>query len=325
MSCHKPVTDSVCISELRTCQEVKKVGRSWYMWSNHTCKAKNTSMGRNGEREDVETFAFWTLPGTAVAVDVRFNNTLATFDCYSYAGPVPDVTWWKNGVVISLNETYQQSKVLLNATFGIYRITLNVTAEPAEIVGIYSCSVNNSRGRYHLSPRYTVLGETCDLLWLKLLLIQTPTAMNNVVFSQWVRAFLFAHTEINSSELTFHCTGTHCTVFIFVYEVLIYVQCNEKLAIFFCACGKVLATSWTFLALAVGHRSGWASKELRDLDVHDPICCPDVVVIAYTYALMHLRLWPMEYSHCDPSLIYLHSGQQFIHCNESCYCPISLS
>lgn len=141
-------------------------------------------MGGDGERVNVETFAFLTLPGTAAALRMFFNNTLATFDCISYAGPVTTVTWWKNGVVISLNATYQQSKVLLNATSGIYRITLNVTAEPDEIVGHYSCSVNNSRGRYIYFPTYNVIGETCDLLWLKLLLIQTPTAMNNVVFSQ---------------------------------------------------------------------------------------------------------------------------------------------
>lgn len=112
---------------------------------------------------NVETFAFLTLPGTAAALQMFFNNTLVTFDCISYAGPVTTVTWWKNGVVISLNATYQQSKVLLNATSGIYRITLNVTAEADEIVGRYSCSVNNSRGRYIYLPVYNVLGETFTL------------------------------------------------------------------------------------------------------------------------------------------------------------------
>ena len=61
--------------------------------------------------------------------------------------------------MISLNVTYTQSQVVTNATLGRYNTVLNITAEPAGIVGTYSCTVSNSRGMSTSPQPYTVRGE----------------------------------------------------------------------------------------------------------------------------------------------------------------------
>ena len=75
-----------------------------------------------------------------------YDNQSRTLTCTSYGGPATTVTWMKDGVVITLNATYQQTKRVVDPVWGMYQTVL--TIDPSVVImGTYSCTVENARGR----------------------------------------------------------------------------------------------------------------------------------------------------------------------------------
>ena len=51
--------------------------------------------------------------------------------------------------MITINATYQQTKRVVDPVWGIYQtvLTIDSSVSPSDIVGTYSCTVENARGR----------------------------------------------------------------------------------------------------------------------------------------------------------------------------------
>ena len=107
-----------------------------------------------------------SLTGGVVVSSLQFqlmselNATPPTFTltCTSTGGPATTVSWRRDGVVITPNATYQQTKSLVDPVRGTYQtvLTIDPSVSPNDIVGTYNCTVENTRGR---SSRIVVIGE----------------------------------------------------------------------------------------------------------------------------------------------------------------------
>ena len=95
--------------------------------------------------------AIITLPsfsGSPSVTSLRDDSQSRTLTCTSTGGPATNVTWWKDGVVVTLSATYQQTKRVVNPVTGTYQTVLiiNPSVGQSDIVGLYSCTVENARG-----------------------------------------------------------------------------------------------------------------------------------------------------------------------------------
>ena len=79
---------------------------------------------------------------------LTFNSSTNTLNCTSTGGPANTVTWRRDGVVITLNATYQQTKRVVDLVEGTYQtmLTIDPSVGPSHTVGIYNCTVENARG-----------------------------------------------------------------------------------------------------------------------------------------------------------------------------------
>ena len=86
-----------------------------------------------------------------------------TLTCISTGGPATTVTWRRDGVVIVLNATHQQTKSLVDPVVGTYQtvLTIDPSVDLWNIMGTYNCTVENDRGES--SETVIVPGETCPL------------------------------------------------------------------------------------------------------------------------------------------------------------------
>ena len=102
----------------------------------------------------------YSLPsGFPLVTYLGYDNQSRTLTCTSYGGPATAVTWRKDGTVITLNATYQQTKRLVDAVQGMYQTVL--TIDPSVlIVGTDNCTVENARGR---SSRIVIIGELISI------------------------------------------------------------------------------------------------------------------------------------------------------------------
>ena len=94
--------------------------------------------------------------GSPSATDLTFNGQSRTLTCTSTSGPAHNVTWRRNGVVITLNATYQQIQIVTSTTTSTYQTVLTIDPSVG-IVGTYNCTVENVRGRSSVT---VVVGET---------------------------------------------------------------------------------------------------------------------------------------------------------------------
>ena len=85
-------------------------------------------------------------PSGSPSVDsLRYDNQSRTLTCTSTGGPATTFTWRKDGVVIILNATYQQTKRVVDPVASTYQTVL--TIDPSvDIMGTYNCTVENARG-----------------------------------------------------------------------------------------------------------------------------------------------------------------------------------
>ena len=80
---------------------------------------------------------------------LRYDNQSRTLTCTSTGGPATTVTWRKDEVVITLNATHQQTKIVVDPVMSTYQtvLTIDPSVDQSDIVGSYNCTVENARGR----------------------------------------------------------------------------------------------------------------------------------------------------------------------------------
>ena len=117
-----------------------------------------------------EYFMLHIHAGSPSVTSLTYNNRSRTLTCTSTGGPATTVTWRRNGVVITLNATHQQTKTLVDPVTGTYQTVLTIDSSVglSGLVGNYNCTVENIRG---MSSRSVFVGETSSLL---LILAITP-------------------------------------------------------------------------------------------------------------------------------------------------------
>ena len=98
--------------------------------------------------------------GSPTVTSLTFDDQSRTLTCTSTGGPATTVTWKRDGVVITLNTTYQQTKRLVDPGNGAYQtlLTIDPSVGWSDMVGTYSCTVENVRGES--SETVVVPGET---------------------------------------------------------------------------------------------------------------------------------------------------------------------
>ena len=86
--------------------------------------------------------------GLPTVTNVTFDNQSKTLTCTSTGGPATIVTWRRDGAVITLNTTHQQTKSLVDPVTSTYQTVLTVDPSVGwiDIVGTYNCMVRNDRG-----------------------------------------------------------------------------------------------------------------------------------------------------------------------------------
>jgi len=84
--------------------------------------------------------------GVPTATTPVYNETTRSLTCTSTGGPATTVTWRKDGAVITLNATYQQTQVVTDPVTGTYQTVLTTDQNVTDFIGTYSCTVGNTRG-----------------------------------------------------------------------------------------------------------------------------------------------------------------------------------
>ena len=98
--------------------------------------------------------------GSPNITDVTYNDQSRTLTCTSTGGPATTVTWRRNGTVITLNATHQQTKRVIDTVAGTYQtlLTIDPSLDQIDIVGTYNCTVENDMG--YSSETVIVPGKT---------------------------------------------------------------------------------------------------------------------------------------------------------------------
>ena len=75
------------------------------------------------------------------------SEGLYSVTCITSGTPPTSVTWTRNGVVITVNESmYQSTQVLIDRNGTIYGSFLTINGTFEDAVGDYSCTAENSLG-----------------------------------------------------------------------------------------------------------------------------------------------------------------------------------
>ena len=98
--------------------------------------------------------------GSPNVTNLTFDDQSRTLTCTSTGGPATNVTWRRDGVVITLNATHQQTKSVVDSVNGTYQtvLTIDPSVGWSDIVGTYTYTVENARGVS--SESVVVPGET---------------------------------------------------------------------------------------------------------------------------------------------------------------------
>ena len=84
--------------------------------------------------------------GSPSITGLVYDRSTLTLTCTSTGGPATTVTWRKNGAVVEVDgSTYHQSQRVVNARTATYDNVLS-SADIANFVDTFTCSVTNSRG-----------------------------------------------------------------------------------------------------------------------------------------------------------------------------------
>lgn len=66
-----------------------------------------------------------------------------TLNCTSVGSPATNVTWTKDGEIV-VNDTFEVIQILQDGVTAMYSNLLKVYSEPSDVIGVYTCSVDNS-------------------------------------------------------------------------------------------------------------------------------------------------------------------------------------
>ena len=86
------------------------------------------------------------------------ENSTVTFQCTGTGVPEPEITWYRNGVLIT-DDRFSQSGPMLDSSSLIYSVTGSLTLNNAfdtDTDTNYSCTANNSAGSTSESFSLTV-------------------------------------------------------------------------------------------------------------------------------------------------------------------------
>ena len=152
--------------------------------------------------------------GTPSVTHVTYADQSRTLTCTSTGGPATTVTWRRDGVVITLNATHQETKRLVDLVNGTYQtvLTINSSVSQCGIVGTYNCTVENARGES--SGTVDVPGES----WIpsfdpKMSAYQTVLAIDQSV-GQIVRTYnCTVGMPGKYSFLLFNVSAYHCFIY----------------------------------------------------------------------------------------------------------------
>ena len=94
------------------------------------------------------SFVTTLYTGSPSVTGLAYDDQSRTLTCTSSGGPPVSVTWRRDGVVITLSATYQQTKSLVDSVTSTYQtvLTIDQSLEQMNITGTYSCTVENARG-----------------------------------------------------------------------------------------------------------------------------------------------------------------------------------
>lgn len=67
-----------------------------------------------------------------------------TLNCTSAGSPATNVIWTKDGEAVAANDTFEVVQILQDGVAATYSNLLRVYTQPSDVVGVYTCSVNNS-------------------------------------------------------------------------------------------------------------------------------------------------------------------------------------
>ena len=96
--------------------------------------------------------------GSPHVTNIGYNSLSNSLTCTSTGGPATTVIWRKDGAVITLNSTHQQTKRVVDPVASTYQTVLAIdpSVDQGSIVGSYCCTVENVRGR---SSLVVIVGE----------------------------------------------------------------------------------------------------------------------------------------------------------------------
>ena len=89
-----------------------------------------------------------SFSGSPSVTSLVYDNQSRTFTCTSTGGPATTVTWRRDGAMITLNATYQQTKTITDNSTSTYQtvLTIDSSVDHSDILGTYNCTVENDRG-----------------------------------------------------------------------------------------------------------------------------------------------------------------------------------
>ena len=142
--------------------------------------------------------------GSPNVTSLTFDDQSRTLTCTSTGGPATNVTWRRDGIVITLNATHQQTKSLVDPVNGTYKtiLTINSSVDQSDIVGTYSCTVENDRGES--SGTVVVTGETCSLATFLLFAYTTVFDAHIPLYCRKTILLFAAKCVVHTIQHTYH-------------------------------------------------------------------------------------------------------------------------
>ena len=70
-------------------------------------------------------------------------STAFTLNCTSVGSPASNVTWMKDGEILADNDTFKMTQYLRDGVTAEYNNLLEAYLDPTEVIGTYTCSVDN--------------------------------------------------------------------------------------------------------------------------------------------------------------------------------------
>ena len=80
-----------------------------------------------------------------MVTSLMFDQNAATVTCLSTGGPVTDVTWFVNNVMIPLGSVYFETRTIVSTMDATYRAVLSAN-DANSFIGEVECIVSNNGG-----------------------------------------------------------------------------------------------------------------------------------------------------------------------------------